>query len=174
MRKLAFGREEIAGLIAAHEEFRLAGQQHLDAVRLGAAWNDRHVKPVFRVSNVDQRLIVPNLTLSSASAGSAQAVIVANAATIAERGRTAAGRLWAKRFTENTSRNFARGPSRKEKARCVIANPRALNAESRRLFCFPCLAPPARPAEPKGKRRKGQQRERCPTAHDRGSASDGP
>ena len=146
------GREEIADLIAAHEEFHLAGQQHQGAVRLGAAWNDLHVEPVFRVCPVDQRLIesacsgsasqlVPNLTLSSASAGSAQAVIVANAATITERGRTAPGRLWANRFTENTSTISPEDqPLSEGKARRVIAKGEWHPGELYRLSTW--LTPP--------------------------------
>jgi 3-(3-hydroxy-phenyl)propionate hydroxylase len=64
--------------------------------------------------------------------------------------------MWTKSFTKNTSTISPKDqPLSEGKKRHVIANLCILNAESRRLFYFPRLAPPARPAEPKAARANG-------------------
>jgi hypothetical protein len=56
-RQLAFGAEEIADLVAAHEEFDPAEQQHQRPVGLRATGNDGDVEPVFFIRSVRRGLI---------------------------------------------------------------------------------------------------------------------
>ena len=98
-REFAFCAHEIADQIAAHKKVDPAEQQHQRSVRLRAAGNDGDVESVLSVDAVGQglkeparlsvgRQLVANLTLSSATAGSAKPTHAAKAASSANRVRT--------------------------------------------------------------------------------------
>ena len=57
-RNVVLDGQEIADHVAAHEELDLAGDQQHAPVRHGAALENCDVQPVFRVSAVNERLVV--------------------------------------------------------------------------------------------------------------------